>query len=55
MYKLIFAIVIMLGMTFRFMGQPSAAEAVCLPAQPHVAFSPVCLDIPLGPRFTVRK
>ena len=51
--KLIY-IAISIGIIFSTVGAVTAKEVQCLPVAPHVS-QPVCLDVPHGPRFTVRK
>lgn len=48
------AILIAIGLAFRTYGA-YAIDTDCTAEQPHVTGGPVCLDIPQGPRFTVRR
>ena len=53
--KTLLLVILTVGVTFNMIARVSAVEAVCLPVEPHVAAAPVCIDVPLGPRFKVRR
>ena len=48
------AIILAIGAMFNVAGS-YAVEVDCAPVGPHTKAGPVCVEVPHGPRFRVRK
>lgn len=53
--KTLLIVILSIGVSFNMIGRAIAADADCSINQPHVVSSPVCRDLPMGPRFKVRR